>query len=110
MRSNKCVAAVTVAETVDNGSGGSVEDDVCAVVEVVQVVTTIEAPKTEHVIQNQVLQTEETEETGKQEDRQTERERETGSETGIPRPVSSSWRRCSSGVSLGEVLLDSLEA
>lgn len=50
-----CVAVVTGAETVDDGGGGSVVDDVGAIVEVVQVVTTIEAPEAKHVIQNQVL-------------------------------------------------------
>lgn len=58
-----CVAVVTGAEAVDDGGGGGVVDDLGAVVEVVQVVATIEASETEHMIQNQVLQREETEET-----------------------------------------------
>lgn len=44
------VAVITVAETVHDAGGGSVVDDVGAIVEVVQVVTTIEAPKTKHMI------------------------------------------------------------
>lgn len=50
------VAVVTGAETVDDGGGGSVEDDVSSIVEVVKVVTTIKSPETKHMIQNQVLQ------------------------------------------------------
>lgn len=49
------VAVITGAEAVNNGSGGSVVDNLHAVVEVVQVVTTIKTPKTKHVVQNQVL-------------------------------------------------------
>lgn len=41
-----------------NGGGGSVVHDLGAVVEVVQVVTTIEAPKTKDVVQDQVLERE----------------------------------------------------
>jgi len=69
-----CVAVVTGAEAVDDGSGGGVVDDLSAVVEVVQVVPTIEASKTKHVIQNQVLQREET-------DREVERDRQVERET-----------------------------
>lgn len=39
-----------------DGGGGSVVHDLGAVVEVVQVVTTIEAPKTKDVVQDQVLE------------------------------------------------------
>jgi len=53
----------TVAQTVDDGGGSGVVDDVCAVVEVVQVVPTIVATETKHVIQNQVLQMEQEEKT-----------------------------------------------
>lgn len=42
----------------DDGSGSSVIDNIRAVVEVVQVITTIEASETKHVFQNQVLETE----------------------------------------------------
>lgn len=45
----------TGAQAVDDGGGGSVVDDVGAVVEVVQVVPTIEAPEAEDVVQDQVL-------------------------------------------------------
>lgn len=41
-----------------DGGGGSVVHDLGAVVEVVQVVTTIEAPKTKDVVQDQVLERE----------------------------------------------------
>lgn len=39
-----------------HGRGCCVEDDVGAVVEVVKVVTTIEAPESKHMVQNQVLE------------------------------------------------------
>lgn len=105
-----CVAVVTSAETMDDGSGGGMVDDVGAVVEVVKVVTTIEATKTKHVIQNQVLQTERGRRgtTDEEEDGQTGRG--TGRRTDIPPPASSSWRRCSSGVSPAAVQLGSPEA
>lgn len=55
MRFCGCVAAVTSGETVDDGGGGGVVDDVGAVVEIVQIVATVEAPEPEHVIQDHVL-------------------------------------------------------
>lgn len=86
-----------------DGGGGSVVHDLGAVVEVVQVVTTIEAPKTKDVVQDQVL----------------ERERRTvnagtdgptDGRTDSPRPAASSWTRCFSGVSRAAAPLGSLAA
>lgn len=67
---------VTGAEAVDYGGGGSVIDDLGSVVEVVQVVTTIKAPKTKNMIQNQVLQRQERQ-MSRWTDSQTETERQT---------------------------------
>ncbi|KAF3841782.1 hypothetical protein F7725_023733 [Dissostichus mawsoni] len=52
----KFTECVTGAEAVHDGGGGRVINDVCAVVQVVKVITTIESSKTKHVLQNQVLQ------------------------------------------------------
>lgn len=80
----------TGAQAVDDGGGGSVVDDVGAVVEVVQVVPTIEAPEAEDVVQDQVLPVEGIgvwKWTGEQEDRW----RETDGHTGLPPLLASSW-------------------
>ncbi len=47
----------TSREVLNNSSGGRVEDDVCSIIEVVKVVSTIKAPVAKHVIQRQFLQT-----------------------------------------------------
>lgn len=87
-----------------DGGGGSVVHDLGAVVEVVQVVTTIEAPKTKDVVQDQVLERERrTVNAGT--DGQTGDRR-----TDSPRPAASSWTRCFSGVSRAAAPLGSLAA
>lgn len=45
----------TSAEVVDDGGGGSVVDNVGTVIEVVQVVTAVEASETEDMVQHQIL-------------------------------------------------------
>lgn len=82
----------TGAQAVDDGGGGGVVDDVGAVVEVVQVVPTIEAPEAEDVVQDQVLPGGGVgvwEWTAEQEDRWTQRK--TDGHTGLPPPLASSW-------------------
>lgn len=44
-------------EILNDGSSGRMEDDICSIIEVVKVITTIKAPVTKHVIQRQLLQT-----------------------------------------------------
>lgn len=100
-----CVAVDTGAEAVDDGSGGGVVHDLSAVVEVVKVVTTIKAPKTKDVVQDQVLWR-------NRESQSIHTHTQTRRWTHIhtPRQLSSSLTRCSSAVFLAVVLLDSLEA
>lgn len=89
-----------------DGGGGSVVYDLGAVVEVVQVVAAIEAPKTKHVVQNQVLEREEADDECR--DRRTHGP--TDGRTDSPRPASSSWTRCFSGASRAAAPLGSLAA
>lgn len=89
-----------------DGGGGSVVHDLGAVVEVVQVVTTIEAPKTKDVVQDQVLEREEAD--GERRDRRTDGP--TDGRTDSPPPAASSWTRCFSGVSRAAAPLGSLAA
>lgn len=83
------VAMPTGAQAVDDGGGCGVVDDVGAVVEVVQVVPTIEAPEAEDMVQDQVLPGAGVWEwTGEQKDRWTQRT--TDRHTGLPPPLASS--------------------
>lgn len=66
-----------------DGGGGSVVHDLGAVVEVVQVVTTIEAPKTKDVVQDQVLEREEAD--GECRDRRTDGQ--TDGQTHLDQPL-----------------------